>query len=331
VVRVIRTGDELYPGLTQRYCDKSPDGTITDMKTELVWTEKSYGPYTYADAEAKQSDDDASGPHTDWRLPTIMKEFYSISQFDDEMGRDEASNLPYVETDFFYVQYRDSRYIDGQEWSTNQYVSTKMNGQTCQFGFNPIYGRINCYPPTAENFACYVLSAAESAIGINDFEVSGDDDAVVVDKATGLEWIIYDSGYYGAGSNQDGTMDWPNALSYCESLDLHLNDGTRITADDLRVPAAHELQSIVNYTRSPDTTDSAAIDEIFYSTEIINEANQIDFGWYVLDQHDVPASWGILGRAGSLCSIWPCYRESLDWSFGSKQNGDGCAWRRSVT
>jgi hypothetical protein len=268
--------DGLYPGLTQRYCDNQ-DGTITDMNTGLIWTKKSYGPYTYADAEANQPDDDVGGGHTDFRLPT-MKELYSISQFDGKTGRDEASNVPYVDMTFFEVRYGDNRYIDGQEWSTNQYVSTVMNGQTCQFGLNPIDGRIKCYPPGQEKFARYVRGA-DSAIGINNFEISGDDNDVVIDKKTGLEWMLYDSGYYGAGSNQDGTMDWPDALDYCESrLAVHdvLNDGMT----DWRLPDAHELQSIVDYTRSPDTTDSAAIDELFYTTEIINEANQIDFGWY---------------------------------------------------
>jgi hypothetical protein len=135
-----------------------------------------------------------------------MKELYSISQFDGKTGRDEASNVPYVvDTTFFEVRYGDNRYIDGQEWSTNQYVSTVMNGQTCQFGLNPIDGRIKCYPPGQEKFVRYVRGA-ETAIGINDFEISGDDNGVVIDKATGLEWMLYDSGYYGAGcSNQDGS------------------------------------------------------------------------------------------------------------------------------
>jgi hypothetical protein len=134
-------------------------------------------------------------------------------------------------------------------------------------------------------------------------------------------------------------MDWPDALDYCESLVHDLNHWMT----DWRLPDAHELQSIVYYTRSPDTTDLAAIDELFYTTEIINEANQIDFGWYWtsttrLDGASVGSQavyvafgrnfpcvdmtffevethspgWDIRGKPGSLCRIWSCDRESLD-------------------
>ena len=49
---------------------------------------------------------------------------------------------------------------------------------------------------------------------------------------------------------------------------------------DWRLPDAKELQSIVDYSRSPDTTNSAAIDPVFYSSPIINEAGQADFPAY---------------------------------------------------
>jgi len=41
-----------------------------------------------------------------------------------------------------------------------------------------------------------------------------------------------------------------------------------------------ELQSIVDYTRSPATTGSAAIDAIFNATPITNEAGESDFAYY---------------------------------------------------
>jgi len=43
---------------------------------------------------------------------------------------------------------------------------------------------------------------------------------------------------------------------------------------------AKELQSLVDYARSPDTTWSAAIDPLFNSTGIVNEAGDTDYPAY---------------------------------------------------
>ena len=41
--------------------------------------------------------------------------------------------------------------------------------------------------------------------------------------------------------------------------------------NDWRLPNAKEMQSIVDYSRVPDATGSAAIDPVFSITEITNE------------------------------------------------------------
>jgi hypothetical protein len=90
------------------------------------------------------------------------------------------------------------------------------------------------------------------------------DSAIIVDAATGLEWMREDSGI---------ALDWDEALDYCNNLSWG-------GYDDWKLPDAHELQSIVDYSRSPDTTNSPASDPIFESTQITNEAGDVDFGWY---------------------------------------------------
>ncbi len=74
----------------------------------------------------------------------------------------------------------------------------------------------------------------------------------VEDKATNLTWQKADNGK---------AINWEQALSYCENLNL-------AGRADWRLPSIKELQSIVDYTRSPKTSDSAAIAPIFSITEM---------------------------------------------------------------
>jgi len=59
-----------------------------------------------------------------------------------------------------------------------------------------------------------------------------------------------------------------------------LNKENYLGHSDWRLPDVKELQSIVDYSRSPSSTESAAIDPLFKSTEITNEGGQPDWPWY---------------------------------------------------
>jgi hypothetical protein len=78
------------------------------------------------------------------------------------------------------------------------------------------------------------------------------DDETITDVATGLMWQKADDGV---------ARDWQESLAYVEGSEL-------AGYTDWRLPNAKELQSIVDYTRSPQTTNSPAIDPIFETTEI---------------------------------------------------------------
>jgi len=71
-------------------------------------------------------------------------------------------------------------------------------------------------------------------------------------------------------------MNWQAALAWVQTK----NSAKYLGYSDWRLPNAKELQSLVDYTRSPDTTNSAAINALFTCTSIINEGGKGDYPWY---------------------------------------------------
>jgi hypothetical protein len=139
------------------------------------------------------------------------------------------------------------------------------------FGVNFADGRIKGYPVEpglgqTEGKLFYArFCRGNTEYGQNNFIDNGD--GTVGDEATGLMWSQSDSG--------EG-MTWEDALAWVQQM----NDENHLGYRDWRLPNAKELQSLVDYTRSPDTTNSAAIDPIFEATEITNEAGQKDYPFY---------------------------------------------------
>jgi hypothetical protein len=98
--------------------------------------------------------------------------------------------------------------------------------------------------------------------GINDLHDNGD--GTITDNATGLMWAKTDNGE---------AILWEDALNYAENATLS-------GYDDWRLPNIKELQSIVDYTRSPATTNSAAIDPAFECSEITDEGGSTNYPFY---------------------------------------------------
>jgi len=346
--------DAQYSGNAPNYTDnpstssgQAGDGTITDNVTGLMWQQS---PDTDGDGDIDEADklsyaEALAGADTfslagydDWRLPTI-KELYSLIDFcglDPNInGTDTSSLTPFIDTDYFDFAYGDTsageRIIDAQYASSTKYVATTMNGNETMFGVNFADGRIKGYPTgpmpgQSKGKGFYVLYVRGNPdYGVNDLADNGD--GTITDAATGLTWMQADSGV---------GLNWEEALAYCESLDT-------AGYDDWRLPNAKELQSIVDYGRSPDTTGSAAIDSLFNVTTITNEAGQTDYPFYWSSTTHVnwtttPGAAGVyvtFGRAmGYMNETWidvhgagaqrsdPKSGDPADWPYGNGPQGD---------
>lgn len=264
--------DAHYQGSAPSYTDNG-DGTVTDNVTGLMWQQDMGIKITFDEATTT-ANELVSGGYNDWRVPTI-KELYSLILFTGSNGNgsDEATYVRYIDTDYFHQPFGDQnageRIIDAQTWSSTEYVGLTMNRDFTVFGVNFIDGRIKGYPkykPGTNNVAnsmYFRFVRGNTAYGINEFVNNGD--GTVTDNATGLMWQQADDG---------SSRDWEDALSYAESIEL-------VGYDDWRLPSAKELQSIVDYTRPPQTTGSPAIDPIFTTTEITDpEGNPGQFPYF---------------------------------------------------
>ena len=273
--------DAQYIGNEPAYKDNG-DGTVTDLNTGLMWQSDPGEKMTFKQAVAGASKCRIAG-YTDWRLPTI-KELYSLILFSgtdpNPMSRDSSSQKPFIDTRYFKFRYGDTargeRIIDSQFASSTRYVSTTMRGSETMFGVNFADGRIKGYgmrsPRDGGDKTFYVLYVrGNTSYGKNDFKDNGN--GTVTDDATSLMWMKVDSGRLKAGQNKDGKLNWQEALAWAENLEY-------AGYSDWRLPNVKELQSIVDYTRSPATTNSAAIDPVFQTTSFVAEGGQEDYPCY---------------------------------------------------
>ena len=269
----------------------SADGlTVLDNVTGLTWqhSPESNGDgaltkadkFTYANAITNCRDLSTAkfGGFDDWRLPTI-KELYSLIRFDGTdpsglSGNDTSGLIPFIDRAFFDFAYGDTgageRIIDSQYASGTKYVGPENPTEGGKlFGVNFADGRIKGYglkmQDGSEKTFFVQCVRGNPAYGVNDFVDNGDQ--TITDRATGLMWSRDDSG---------AAMEWQAALAWAQTK----NTATFLGHDDWRLPNAKELQSIVDYTRAPDTTQSAAIDPVFNATAITNEDGAPDFPWY---------------------------------------------------
>lgn len=284
------TAHDENTGLTwQRAPETNGDGKLTH-DDKLTWEEALRQPAKLNAAKF--------GGFDDWRLPSI-KELYSLF---DARGTDpglgdtaDNSNLrPFMDSKTFPFIYGDvehgSRIIDSQYGSATKYVGKSPRGGDKVFGVNFADGRIKGYdqgmPGGNRRFRFFILCVrGNPQYGKNDFKDNGD--GTVSDRATGLTWTRDDSGR---------PMDWEQALAWVQRM----NTAKFLGRDDWRLPNVKELQSLVDYSRSPDTSNSPAIDPVFRCSTITDEAGKPDYPFYWSGTTHI-------GHLGGSAAMYVCF------------------------
>lgn len=308
--------------------DTDGDGVIT-VADKMTWTEMQAYPATLNSA--------VFGGYSDWRLPTI-KELYSLIDFrgtdpSGMTGNDTSALTPFIDRNYFVFDYGDTaageRVIDSQYGSSTMYVNQSWHGFGMLFGVNFADGRIKGYetlmPGGVQKTFTVLCVRGKTDYGVNSFVDNGD--GTITDNATGLMWQQADNG---AG------VLWADALSYAEGLVLAGHE-------DWRLPNAKELQSILDYSRSPDSSASPALAAVFNATKIANEGGADDYPCYWtstthINWTSTPGGSGIyvaFGRAmGYMDSAWhdvhgagaqrsdPKDGDPADFPFGRGPQGD---------
>lgn len=306
------TGDAFY-GQDARYSGNQPlyadngDGTVTDMVTGLMWQQElPNNKYNYAECVEYAENCTLAG-YDDWRLPTI-KELYSLILFSGVTGTSESSSVPYLDIDYFEFRFGTEfgeRFIDSQYATSTIYSSTTIGGNETMFGVNFVDGRIKGYP-ISKDFEIKLVRG-RTDYGVNNFVDNGN--GTITDNATELMWD--------AVGSTDG-MNWETALAYAQAM----NAQNYLGYSDWRLPDVKELQSIVDYTKSPDYTNSAAISSLFNIPEITNEDGETDYPWYwsSTTHEDGPSP----NKASYVC-----FGRALGYMDGNWQDVHGAGAQRS--
>ncbi|MBK7095903.1 MAG: DUF1566 domain-containing protein [Saprospiraceae bacterium] len=294
--------DAQFPHITPNYTLSSDGKTVKDEVTGLTW-QKTYDSGTYYWASIQTVVDNLNkqnyGGYSDWRVPTI-KELYSL--WDASVG------WPYINTAYFDIKYTDEQELSHAIfWSSDKYTGVmgniSANGETpgaeLAFGVNFGTGHIKSYSISVGPKHQVRCVRGNLSYGVNLFQ--NNNDGTISDLATGLMWQQND--------NVSG-MDWEHALAYAQTQ----NNTNYLGHNDWRLPNAKELQSLVDYTRSPYATKTAnvgpAINALFSCTAILNDGGKADYPYYW-------TSTSAMSMAnGSYPSAWYV-------AFGQAEDGNG--------
>ncbi len=328
--------DAQHPANPPRFTVSADGLTVHDDNTGLTWQRSpdtdGEGSLTRSDkltcaqAQSRPAVVNAAsfGGYDDWRLPTI-KELYSLI---DYRGTDPGGSLdagtsgltPFIDTKYFRFAYgqesQGERIIDSQYASSTLYVNKTWQGWDKLFGVNFADGRIKGYDlfmPGRMEKTFFVQCVRGDSYGVNSFTDNAD--GTITDSATGLMWSQADSGT---------AMNWQDAMAWVQTK----NAENYLGHGDWRMPNAKELHSIVDYSRSPDSTNSAAIDPVFKCTSIVNEGGQADYGFYwTSTTHALSATRP--GPGAGSAAVYLAFGRALGFMGGEWQDIHGAGAQRS--
>ena len=204
---------------------------------------------------------------------------------------------PFIDFDYFAFEYgaNGDRVIDTQYLTSTIYTGRTMGRDRTVFGVNMADGRIKGYPMIqprsgADNLFSVKLVRGNPLYGINNFV--DNNDGTVSDHATNVMWTKDDSGK---------AMDWQEALAWAREC----NERNYLGYGDWKVPDAKELQSILDYSRSPQATNSAAIDPVFNISTIKAEDGKDHYPFFwTSTTHVGLSSW-------VSSAVYICFGEAL--------------------
>jgi len=280
---------------------KSSDGlTIKDEVTGLTW-QKTHDTGTYYWGASQTVADNLNtqkyGGFSDWRLPTI-KELYSLWN--------ASTGWPWIDTNYFIITYSSEQELSHAIfWSSTKYTGVLGNisgdtpGAELAFGVNFGTGHIKAYSISTGPKHQVRCVRGNLSYGVNLFQNNGD--GTISDLATGLMWLKTDNG---------SGIDWEHALAYAQTQ----NKANYLGHNDWRIPNTKELQSLVDYTRSPYATNSAnvgpAINSMFSCTAIMNDGGKADYPYYWTSTSAISQVNGIYASAWYV-------------AYGLAENGSG--------
>ena len=284
---------------------KSSDGlTVKDEVTGLTW-QKSYDSDIYywgaSQAVANNLNKKKYGGFSDWRLPTI-KELYSLWN--------ASTGWPWIDTNYFDITYSSEQDLSRAIfWSSTKYTGVLGNvtsdghgesaGDELAFGVNFGTGHIKAYTISSGAKHSVRCVRGNLAYGVNLFQ--DNNDGTISDLATGLMWPKADNG---------SGIDWEHALAYAQTQ----NKANYLGYNDWRLPNTKELQSLLDYTRSPYATNPAnvgpAINVLFTCTAITNAGGKADYPFYWTGTSAIP------NPTGTHAYAWHV-------AFGLADNGSG--------
>jgi hypothetical protein len=322
--------DGFYQAVPPSYTLSNDGLTVYDKNTGLTWqcSPDTHGDgsltrrdkLTWAQAQRRPAELNAAqyGGYSDWRLPSI-KELYSLMNLrgtdpSGYSGTDTSGLTPFIDTKYFKFAYGQAslgeRIIDSQYASSTLYVNKTWRGYGKLFGVNFADGRIKGYDLTMPGGMdkTFFVQCVRGNPNYGKNDLRDNNDGTITDRATGLMWPKEDS--------KKG-LSWEEALAWVQAK----NKENCLGHNDWRMPTAKELHSIVDYTRSPDTTSSAAINPVFACTQITNEAGQGDYPCYWTGTTHGAA----IGRA----AVYIAFGRAMGYMAGAWHDVHGAGAQRS--